>query len=104
MFRVPPLEDSPVFPEVGFYRQEDETLEYGNNEPLLRQVATATGGRFRPEQNQLFDAGGRSISTTMQLRPAFTRPGSAADLAELVLRKPKDLAESLDLRPRVAEG
>ena len=38
--------ESRAFPEVGFYRQEDEMLEYGNNEQLLRQIATSTGGRF----------------------------------------------------------
>ncbi len=39
LFRVRPLADSRAFPEVGFYRQEDEMREYGNNEALLRQIA-----------------------------------------------------------------
>src|SRR5262249_35603840 len=54
LFRVRPLADSRAFPEVGFYRQEDEMLEYGANEALLRQIAEGTGGRFHPQAKQLF--------------------------------------------------
>ena len=46
LFRVRPLAESRAFPEVGFYRQEDEMQEYGNNEQLLRQIAASTGGRY----------------------------------------------------------
>ena len=63
LFRVRPLVDSRAFPEVGFYRQEDEMREYGNNEPLLRQIAASTGGRYNPQAGDVFDAGGRSIRT-----------------------------------------
>jgi hypothetical protein len=59
LFRIRPLADSRAFPEVGFYRQEDEMTEYGNNQSLLRQIASATGGRFQPSPRQVFDAGGR---------------------------------------------
>lgn len=104
LFRVRPLEDSPAFPEVGFYRQEDEMVDYGSNEALLRQVASATGGRFRPEPRQLFDAGGRSVASAMQLWPALLGLALILNLAELVLRKSKGLLESLGLRTRPAEG
>jgi uncharacterized membrane protein len=67
LFRIRPLADSRAFPEVGFYRQEDEMLEYGNNEALLRQVAASTGGRFNPAPRQVFDVAGRSIRSTMEL-------------------------------------
>jgi len=104
LFRVRPLEDSPAFPEVGFYRQEDEMVDYGSNEALLRQVASATGGRFRPEPRQLFDAGGRSVASAMQLWPALLGLALILNLAELVLRKSKGLLESLGLRTRPVEG
>ncbi len=104
LFRIRPLADSPAFPEVGFYRQEDEMLEYGNNEPLLRQVASATGGRFRPAPREIFDAGGRSISSTMELWPALLALAVLLNLAELIQRKSKGLLESLRLRPREAEA
>jgi Ca-activated chloride channel family protein len=104
LFRVRPLEDSPAFPEVGFYRQEDEMLEYGSNEPLLREIASATGGHFRPEPRRVFDAGGRSIASNMQLWPAFLGLAVLLNLAELVLRKSKGLLESLGWRPRAAQA
>jgi Ca-activated chloride channel homolog len=104
LFRIRPLADTPAFPEVGFYRQEDEMLEYGNNEQLLREVAQATGGRFQPTPRQVFDSGGRTTSTTMDLWPAFLALAVALNLAELIMRKSKGLLESLRLRPREAEG
>jgi uncharacterized protein YegL len=57
LFRVRPVADSRAFPEIGFYRQEDEMTEYGNNVELLRQIAAATGGRYNPSARQVFDAG-----------------------------------------------
>jgi len=102
LFRVRPLEDSPAFPEVGFYRQEDEMLEYGSNEQLLRQVAQATGGRYQPSAKQVFDAGGRSTSTTMDLWPALLALALILNLTELIMRKSKGLLESFKLRPREA--
>jgi Ca-activated chloride channel homolog len=98
LFRVRPLNDSPAFPEVGFYRPEDEMLEYGNNEQLLRQVASATGGRFEPTPRQVFDPGGRSTSTTMSLWPLFLALAILLNLAELVMRKSKGLLESIGWR------
>ena len=102
LFRIRPLEESQAFPEVGFYRQEDEMLEYGSNEQLLRQVASATGGRFQPTPEQVFDSGGRSTSTTMELWPLLLALAVILNLAELVMRKSKGLMESLRWRPREA--
>jgi Ca-activated chloride channel family protein len=102
LFRVRPLADSAAFPEVGFYRQEDEMLEYGSNEQLLRQVATATGGRYQPSARQVFESGGRSTSTTMELWPALLALAVLLNLAELVMRKSKGLMESL--RPHSQEA
>jgi Ca-activated chloride channel family protein len=95
LFRVRPLADSRAFPEVGFYRQEDELLEYGTNEPLLRQIAEATGGRFNPPVKQIFDANGRSIPSVMQLWPWLLVLGLLFNLAELVLRKWKGVLDSV---------
>lgn len=102
LFRIRPLDDSAAFPEVGFYRQEDEMQEYGNNEALLQQVASATGGQFRPDPRQVFNAGGRSITTTMELWPVLLGLAILLNLAELVLRKSRGLLESLGLKPKVA--
>jgi uncharacterized membrane protein/uncharacterized protein YegL len=99
LFRVRPLADSRAFPEVGFYRQEDEMQEYGNNEPLLRQIAASTGGRFGVKAADAFDAAGRSIPTSMELWPGLLALALALNLLELVMRKWKGLLEALHLAP-----
>jgi len=102
LFRVRPEVESRAFPEVGFYRPEDEMLEYGNNERLLRQIAEATGGRFNPRPKAVFDAGGRSIRSSMELWPGFLALALMFNLAELVMRKWKGVLEALHLRPQAA--
>ena len=102
LFRVRPVADSLAFPEVGFYRQEEEMQEYGNNTQLLKQIAAATGGRFNPTARQSFDAAGRSIPTVMDLWPILLALAILLNLAELVLRKWKGLLEVLHLRPATA--
>jgi uncharacterized membrane protein len=93
LFRIRPLADSRAFPEVGFYRQEDEMLEHGNNESLLRQIAEATGGRFNPTPRAVFDASGRSIRSSMELWPVLLVIAIALNLAELIQRKWKGVME-----------
>jgi uncharacterized membrane protein len=95
LFRIRPVADSRAFPEVGFYRQEDEMVEYGANEPLLRQVAEATGGRYRPTLQQVFDAGGRTTPSVMQLWPGLLVLALLLNLIELILRKWKGLVDSI---------
>ncbi|MGA2193917.1 MAG: VWA domain-containing protein [Bryobacteraceae bacterium] len=102
LFRIRPVADSRAFPEVGFYRQEEEMTEYGNNLDLLRQVAASTGGRFNPTARQLFDAGNRSVRATMELWPVLLALAILLNLAELILRKWKGVLEALHLRPQVA--
>ena len=97
LFRVRPVVDSRAFPEVGFYRQEDEMTEYGNNTELLRQIATATGGRYNPSARQVFDAGNRSVRATMDLWPGLLALALLLNLAELVMRKWKGVREALHL-------
>ena len=103
LFRIRPLVESRAFPEIGFYRQEDELRDYGSNELLLKQVASATGGRFNPPADKIFDSGGRSIQTTMELWPGLLAFAIILTLAELILRKWKGIAEGLRWR-RPAEA
>ena len=86
-FRFRTLAESRVFPEVGFYRQEEELTEYGSNEFLLRQISEFTGGRFAPSPKQIFDAGGRYVSSTLRLWPSLIVLALALNLLELILRK-----------------
>ncbi|HTP32558.1 MAG TPA: VWA domain-containing protein [Candidatus Acidoferrales bacterium] len=104
LFRVRPLADSRAFPEVGFYRQEDEMQEYGNNQQLLREIARSTGGRFNVRSGEVFESSGRSIAVTMELWPGLLALAVLLNLAELVLRKWKGLLEALHLRPAGAEA
>ena len=87
------------FPEVGFYRQEDEMQEYGNNEQLLRQIAASTGGRFGVKPADAFEAAGRSIPASMELWPGLLALALLLNLLELVMRKWKGLLEALRLTP-----
>src|SRR5262249_56544117 len=103
LFRVRPVDDSRAFPEVGFYRQEDEMQEFGNNEALLKQIASATGGRFNPTPKQVFNARDRSIETTMQLWPVLLALAILLNLIELVMRKWKGLLEALGWRERAPQ-
>jgi hypothetical protein len=91
LFRVRPLVESRAFPEAGLYRPEAELADYGANEPLLRQVAEFTGGRFQPDPKTAFSAGERSISSTMQLWPGFLAAAILLNLIELVMRKWKGM-------------
>src|SRR5262249_48014794 len=104
LFRVRPLEESRAFPEVGLYRPEDEMLEYGNNEPLLRELAAATGGRVLPSAAQVFDAGNRSVPAVMQLWPGLLALAVALNLAELILRKWKGIRGAFGLQARSVEA
>ena len=91
LFRVRPLAESRAFPEIGLYREEEEMTDYGSNDFVLRQISAATGGRFNPNPKDVFDAGGRSIPSTMELWPGLLGLAVALNLAELIMRKGKSL-------------
>ncbi len=98
LFRVRPLADSKVFPETGLYRAVDELREYGNDEALLRRVAEFTGGRFNPSPVEVFQAGGRVNPSSLRLWPALLALAILLNLAELLLRKWRGVAETLRKR------
>jgi hypothetical protein len=104
LFRIRPVEETHAFPEVGFYRPEDEMQEYGANETLLRQIAAGTGGRYNPDPRTAFNAGSRRIRTNMNLWPGLLALAIALNLAELILRKWKGVLEALHLRPQEAQA
>ena len=87
LFRIRPLAESKAFPEVGFYRQEEELHDYGSNPFLLKKVAEFTGGRFNPRPASVFDPAGRSIPSTMRFWPGLLALALALNIAELIARK-----------------
>ncbi len=93
LFRIRPLEESRIFPETGIYREEEELTQYGSNEPLLRQVASFTGGRFDPSPDQVFDSGNKRLYTSLQLWPGLLGAAILLNLAELILRKWRGILE-----------
>jgi Ca-activated chloride channel homolog len=93
LFRVRPLEESRAFPEVGFYRQEEEMIDYGSDPELLKRISTFTGGRFQPEASQVFNAGGRAIPAALNLWPGLLAAAVALNIAELVNRKWRGLVD-----------
>ena len=95
LFRVRPLVESRAFPEIGFYRQNEELNEFGSDDMLLRQVAEFTGGRFNPAPDEIFRAQGRSVPGVMRLWPGLIGLAVALNLVELVLRKWRGVRETL---------
>ena len=94
LFRVRPLEESKVFPEVGLYRPESELSEYGSNVALLKQISEFTGGHFEPQAKAAFDPGTRSLASSLQLWPGLLGLAIALNLGELLMRKWKGLFPS----------
>ncbi len=87
LFRVSAESELETFPEVAFYRPNAELEEYGPDEALLRKIAEGSGGRYNPAAAQVFDTGGRSIETTMNLWPALLALAILLNLVELMARK-----------------
>ena len=100
LFRIRPAAESRAFPEVGFYRQESELVEYGSNQFLLKQIAESTGGRYFQNAGSvnldaMFDAGGRFVPSSLQLWPGLLALAILLNLIELVMRKWRGLIEAL---------
>ncbi len=104
LFRLRPLAESRAFPEVGFYRQEEELSDYGSNRALLRQISDFTGGRFEPDPRDVFDPGGRTVASSLRLWPGLLALALALSLAELILRKWRGLTARFRREPGAAAG
>ncbi len=87
LFRVRPLEESRAFPEIGLYLPEPELSDHGEDADLLRQIASFTGGRFQPQPREVFDPGGRTLSTRLRLWPALIGLALLLNFVEVLLRR-----------------
>jgi Mg-chelatase subunit ChlD len=86
-FRVRPLAESTVFPEIGVYRMEEELRDLGVNRQILQKIASATGGRYDPAPENAFDASGRVTYRRTELWPTLLACVIALTIAELAIRK-----------------
>jgi Mg-chelatase subunit ChlD len=93
LFRVRPLDESRVFPEIGYHLPEQELQDYGSDAELLKQVSRFTGGRFEPSARQVFDSGGRATPSQMSLWPGLLGAAVLLNLAELLNRKWRGIRE-----------
>jgi Ca-activated chloride channel homolog len=89
LYRVRPLAESRAFPEVGYYRQQEELRDFGRNDQLLHEIAEGTGGRYEPTAAAVFDPGGRGVRTSMSFWPLCLALSILLNLVELILRKAK---------------
>ena len=87
LFRIRPLDESRAFPEVGFYQPEQELLDYGSNDFLLRSVAQFTGGRFNPAPGRCSIRAAGLSRLRLRLWPMLLGFAIALNLAELLMRK-----------------
>jgi Ca-activated chloride channel homolog len=87
LFRVRPAEVTRYFPEVGYYRQEEELTAYGNRPELLKQIARFSGGVSEPAAGNVFRGGGRRIETSFAIWPLLLGLAVLLSLWELFLRK-----------------
>lgn len=87
LFRMRPAADNALFPETAHYRENSELSEYGADAALLETVAAATGGRFNPAAEEIFDTQGKAVERRMDLWPLLLALAIALNLIELLARK-----------------
>jgi hypothetical protein len=87
LFRIRPEQDSARFPEMAYYRENAELTRYGVNDPVLRRIAEATGGKFNPEPAAVFDGGGQVQASSLNLWPGLLALAILFNLLEVLARK-----------------
>ena len=87
LFRILPVNEDRMFPEIGVYAENREASDHGANEDLLRELASSTGGRFNPPPGELLMSSGRSLYVNWEIWPLFLSLGLGLSVAELVTRK-----------------
>ncbi len=87
LFRVRPVVESSMFPEVGFYAEDQEWRDRGVNEQLLKTLAATTGGRYDPAPSSIFDGAGRTLYVSWPLWPLALALAIGFSIAELIARK-----------------
>ncbi len=87
LFRFRPERDLERFPETAFYRRNLELERFGNDEELLRAIATSTGGRFNPTVAEVFRPAADPVEVVWNLWPFALALALLCGLIELLGRK-----------------
>lgn len=88
LFRIRPMAgDVPLFSETAHYRENSELSEYGADVELMQTIAAATGGRFNPAPEEIFDTQGESVERWMDLWPLLLALAILLNLIEILARK-----------------
>ncbi len=74
-------------PEVGFYRESEETKSQAVNGALLSEISRVTGGRVRPSIDQLLSDRGTVVSERRPLWPFWLVLALVLNFLEVAIRK-----------------
>jgi len=89
LYRIASGSSDPKLPEVGFYREAEETKTQPVNVALLSEISELTGGHVRPSIDELLEPGGMSgeVNERRALWPYLLLLALALNLLEVALRK-----------------
>jgi hypothetical protein len=87
LYRVASGASSAELPEVGFYRESEETKAQAVNVTLLGEISRLTGGRMRPSMDQVLSGGNGVVSERRPLWPYLLSIALLLNFLEVALRK-----------------
>ncbi len=87
LYRIMPGSPELGLPDVGFYRELEETRMQTVNVALLSEVSRLTGGHVRPSVDQLLNTSGNSVSERRPLWPYWLLLALAINFVEVAIRK-----------------
>jgi Ca-activated chloride channel homolog len=87
LYRITSGDSSLHLPEVGFYRELEETQARAVNGTLLGEISRITGGRVRPSVDEILSGGDDSIKESRALWPYILGFALLLNLLELAIRR-----------------
>ncbi len=76
-----------VLPDIGFFRESQETKSQAVNGPLLSEISRVTGGRVRPTIDQMLSDRGSEVSERRPLWPFWLMLALVLNFLEVAIRK-----------------
>ena len=87
LYRIKSTGSALPLPEIGYYRESEETKTRAVNVALLNEVSRLTSGSVRPSIDQLLDDKGSLVNERRALWPYLLVLALAINFLELALRK-----------------